>query len=348
MPSPTINWSRLPARALQDQEELRDIWNQLNAARENLPFLSSEAMVTALSCFGSGSEQLLVARSAGRACAMVIVTPAGRLRWQTFQPSQIPLGAWVALPGWSLCDIGRQIMRGPLGLCLALSITQVDPRMEPRPQEEPDTRLSDYIDTGWVDIEGEFADYWAARGKNLRQNMRKQRSKLAAEGIETTMRVLRDRDEMAKAIADYGVLESAGWKAQEGTAIHPDNTQGRFYRDLLEQACVRGEGVVYEYLFGDKVVAVNLCLQRDGVLIVLKTTYDESIQVFSPASLLRESELIDIFREKSVRRIEYYGRLMEWHTRLTENKRALYHLTIYRGAWVKGLATKRQAKATKA
>lgn len=66
-------------------------------------------------------------------------------------------------------------------------------------------------------------------------------------------------DDIAQAIADYGLLESAGWKAEGGTAIHPDNAQGRFYRAMLENFCRQGRGRVYRYRFDDKVVAVDLC-----------------------------------------------------------------------------------------
>ena len=149
---------------------------------------------------------------------------------------------------------------------------------------------------------------------------------------------------MAPAIARYGELESAGWKAQTGTAIHPDNQQGRYYRALLEKASLRGEALVTQYLFDDRVVAMNLCLEREGTLIVLKTTYDESIQTCSPAFLLRESELQQIHAEGRIKRVEYFGRVMDWHTKLTDRKRGLYHLSQYRWSVLRRVAEWRQPK----
>ena len=319
-------------------------WDRLNANCSKLPFLSSEAVACALDIFGDGRERLLVAYEQARAVAMFLLTPQGTSRWQTFQPSQMPLGAWVADKSASLHHLARSLMRGPLGACLVLSITQVDPAMAARQTDTPDSHYADYIDTGWIDIDGDFNTYWAARGKNLRQNMRKQRTRLQAEGVNLTLQVLRDPTDMAPALARYGHMESTGWKAQNGTAIHPDNVQGRFYRQLLEQASLRHEAVVYQYLFDDRVVAMNLCLVREGTLVVLKTTYDESIAGYSPAFLLRESELKEIFEQKKIKRVEYFGRLMEWHTRLTDNKRTLYHLTLYRWPFVKRMAQIRRGK----
>lgn len=343
MPIIRISWTNQPAGSLQQSVELQREWDRLNAERSDLPFLASPAMIAGLSIFGEGTERLLVGKSDGHIVAMLLLVPAGKLRWRTFQPSQIPLGAWVAQRDLPLVTLARSLIRGPLGLCLALSITQVDPLFAQREQDADDCHLADYIETAWIDIQGSFEEYWNARGKNLRQNMRKQRVKLQSDGVSATMRVIRSPEAMAEAVAQYGRLESSGWKAQGGTAIHPDNAQGRFYRDLLEKAALRNEAVVYEYLFDDRVVAMNLCLERNGVLVVLKTTYDESIKAFSPAFLLRQDELEELHRTSPVtKRLEYYGRLMEWHTRWTDNKRTLYHLTMYRWPLVKKLAGRRR------
>ena len=87
---------------------------------------------------------------------------------------------------------------------------------------------------------------------------------------------------------------------------------------------------------------MNFGLVRGGTWVVLKTTYDESIpKALSPASLLREEELQFIFGQGEIRRLEYYGRAMEWHTKLTDRQRTLYHLTGYRWPWLKALAARR-------
>ncbi|MDP2323698.1 MAG: GNAT family N-acetyltransferase [Gammaproteobacteria bacterium] len=307
--------------------------------------MAAQAICAALRTLGTGKELLLIGSQGDEVVAMFMLVPQGKLRWHTFQPSQLPLGAWVAAAHLPLQELARSLLHGPLGLCLALSITQVDPHLAARMPDAADSQQDDDIDTGWIKFNGTFDEYWSARGKNLRQNMRKQRVKLAADGVKLTLQVLRDRADMAPAVARYGRMESAGWKAQHGTAIHPDNSQGRYYRELLEQASLNGEAVVYEYLFDDRVVAMNLCLTRKDVLIVLKTTYDESIQSLSPAFLLREAELQELFAEGKIRRLEYFGRLMDWHTKWTDYKRTLYHLTQYRWPLLKRLALARRRRA---
>ena len=336
--SPLI-WKNLPALALTQDADIKNNWDRLNTERGNLPFLSSDALAPALEIFGQGIERLLVGQSDGRCRAMLLLVSTGKLGWQTFQPSQLPLGAWVADADVLIEDIANSLLRdGSLGLCLSLSITQIDPLFTPRSEDTASNRHDNYIDTAWVDIVGSFEDYWAARGKNLRQNMRKQRNKLQTEGVAVEMRVWRDSSDMHGAIARYGELEGRSWKAQEGTAIRPDNDQGRFYTALFRNAAENGEAVVYEYLFDGKTVASNLCLRRATTLVILKTTYDESIKVYSPAFLLNEELTQALFAEQQITRLEYYGKIMEWHTRWTDNSRMVYHLTSFRHGLVKKLA----------
>jgi len=343
-PSPAIVWQNLPAASLHQDPALSAAWNRLNARRGDVPFLSTEAITASLDSFGTGRERLLVGRQEEAIAAMFLLVRTSAAEWQSFQPSQLPLGAWVADDRLPVLDLARSLIRGPLGFCLLLSVTQIDPLHVARPTDTADSQSSDYIRTAWTELQGSFAEYWNQRGKNLRQNMRKQRNRLAGEGISGHLRVLDQPTEMAAAIERYGALESAGWKAGEGTAIHPENSQGKFYRRLLESAAMRGEAVVFEYLFDDRVVSTNLCLRREDVLIILKTTYDESIQSYSPAFLLSQDEIELLYREGRIRRIEYYGRMMEWHSRWTENSRVLYHLTLYRWPLLQRLAEWRRRR----
>jgi CelD/BcsL family acetyltransferase involved in cellulose biosynthesis len=229
---------------------------------------------------------------------------------------------------------------------LVVGLTQLDEAMYRRPAETPNLAVGSYIQTAWIDVEGTFASYWEGRGKNLRQNMRKQRRKLGEDGIVARLEVLRDKAGVAEAIEAYGQLEAAGWKAAGGTAIHSDNSQGRFYREMLERFCSNGRGCIFRYYFDDRVVAVDLCIESNDVLVILKTTYDESIKLFSPAFLMREEAFARIWQEGRIKRIEFFGKLMDWHKRWTENTRDIYHLTHYRWSWIKRLRSQMKPPAS--
>jgi CelD/BcsL family acetyltransferase involved in cellulose biosynthesis len=305
-------------------------WDALQRATTRTPFLESLFLQPLIEEFGSGREVLAMHRSDGDIDAATIVRPVGLGMWETFQPSQLPLGPWMAKTGSALAKQMRSLLAALPRFGLGLGVTQLDPRLQPRPTERGDLRLLDYVNTSHIDICGTFEEYWEARGKNLRQNTRKQRNKLQAEGIEPRLDCITDPTQVAAAMDDYGRLESAGWKAGTGTAIHPDNAQGRFYRRMLESFCTAGRARIYRYHFGKKVVSMDLCIDDGPLVVVLKTAYDESYRAVSPSTLMRQDEFKRWWDEGRYRRIEFYGKTMEWHTRWTEAERGLYHATVYR------------------
>ena len=326
-----MNWTMHPISHLG---ALAPTWNALNDAGGSLPFRHMRFIEPLCEVFGDPGLKLALCDGPDGALAMGIFTRCGTGQWETFQPSQMPLGAWVMRPDQSFERLLAGLARKLPGIALAIGVTQQDPGCATRPADSPRLQTLDYIQTASLPLAGSFDDYWNARGKNLRQNMKKQRSKLQKDAVATRLEILTHARDVAPAIADYGRLESAGWKAAGGTAIHPENAQGRFYRAMLEAFCDAGEARIYRYRFDERVVAVDLCIEGGGALVILKTTYDESIKTISPAFLMREEAFRLLFEEGKVRRIEFFGKLMEWHTRWTGEARTLYHVNYYRSSLV--------------
>jgi hypothetical protein len=163
--------------------------------------------------------------------------------------------------------------------------------------------------------------------------------------VATRLQATRDVAGVLDAIADYGRLEGAGWKARGGSAVSLDNAQGRFYRDMLEGFCRRGAGCIYRYWLGDRLAAMDLCIEHGDTVVVLKTAYDESLpSSLSPALLMREEACRALFAEGRFARIEFYGKVMEWHTRWTDEVRTLYHVNHYRWPALRRLHTLLQAR----
>ena len=341
----TIAWTLHPAAEL-DRHASR--WNALNAEAGGLPFLDTKFLIPLLACFGSGQERIAFAMRGAACVAATIVEPIGTGRWQTLQPSQLPLGAWISRKDEALYPLQSALIRRLPGLVLELGLTQLDPAFVPRPADEPQITSIDYIDTAWVDVVGDFDTYWNARGKNLRSNTRKQRNKLETDGVATGFDVLAAPADVASAIAEYGQLETASWKAGTGTAVAPDNAQGRFYREMMEAFCSAGLGEIWRYRFNETVVAMDLCIATGRTLVILKTAFDSSQKTVSPASLLHQDAFRRVFESGRFDRIEFYGRVMEWHTRWTEQKRVLFHATAYRWSLVgQSLALLRRLRATR-
>jgi CelD/BcsL family acetyltransferase involved in cellulose biosynthesis len=323
-----MSWS---LHAISEFDKLRDQWDSLNARGINTPLLDADFVAPLLAEFSTGREVIACRTSSGMVDVMTVLTPSKRGTWHTLQPSQAPVGLWLQQPDLEMEPLLSSLLRKLPGFPLVLGVTQQDPQLLPRPTESGIIKTVDYIETAKITFEGSFEEYWSKRGKNLRQNLKKQRSKLDNEGITLSMRVVTSPADVAEAMADYGRLESSGWKGTQGTAVHPDNAQGRFYRKMLELFCARGLGQIYRYMYGDKVAAMNLCIEGRGSMIVLKTAYDESIKDgTSPSFLLRQDELKHLFDEGRLESLEFYGKVMDWHRKWTDDSRTIYHVNCYR------------------
>lgn len=323
-----MSWYTVPAARLFEHAH---IWRALHAACGAPVLLSYEFVAPLVAQMGSGAELLAWCVQDRKVVAMALVAPSGRASWSTFQPPQAPLGLWLQLPGAPLEPLLGGLLRALPGFPLVFSLTQMDPALAPRPADSAALGTLDYIDTARVTLAGGFDDYWQSRGKNLRANLKKQRARLAREGVATRLEVSRAPEEMARAVEDYGRLEHSGWKAGEGTAVQAANAQGRYYRAMLENLAARGAASVYRYYFGEQLVAMDLCVEDAAGIVILKTSYDESVAAgLSPALLMREEACRRLFDEGRFAHIEFYGRVMEWHLRWTDEVRTMYHINYYR------------------
>lgn len=306
-------------------------WDALNARSANHVLLDSRFIKLSLKYFAESPIHLAV--HTGGNHGMVLLRRAGAVLWETFQPAQAPLGFFLFE---NKLDAGDRIVASLLpslpGTALELSILHQDPDFSAAAdlRGQANTETVPYIETPRLRIEGDYDDYWKQRSKNLKHNLSRQRRRLEEKGTRIELQEVRASGEITQAVREYGRLESAGWKASGGTAVSPDNEQGRFYQELLEAFASTGEAIVYHLLMDGAIVATDLCVVRDGMLVILKTTYDEAIEGFSLAMLLHEEIARQLFRTKKATAIEYYGPVKDWHLRWTEETRTMFHLNCHR------------------
>ena len=326
------HWAIRPVAAFESQ---RDLWDRVNRINGDHPLLDSTFVECLLRHFGSPATRLAVSLDQEHpGIALVERTKLGV--WQTFQPSQAPLGL-LALAQSPAHQQAFGLLKSLPGFPLTLSVLQQDPDFTAFPDTVavPLVERLPYIQTARLTIGGSFDAYWQSRGRNLVHNLSRQRRRLSERG--STLELVGDRDASAvpEGVRSYGLLESKGWKAAEGTAVTAENQQGRFYIDLLERFSRRGEGVIYRLLLDGRTVAVDLCLERNDTLIVLKTTYEEEISGLSLGLLLHREIFRTAFDERRLKVIEFYGPVRDWHTKWTGEIRTMYHLTFHRSGWVR-------------
>jgi hypothetical protein len=314
-------------------------WDEINAASRDLPILAARTIGCALQHFGRGDELIAIASEADRPVFGAVLRKRNAVVWDSFQPSQLPLGPAVNVRDLDLDATLASLAHTLPGVVASVGLSQIDPLLLKPPDRRAQHRLDDYIETAWIDVDMPFEDYWSQRGKNIRQNVRRQSTRLENDGTPARLTIIESPSSVADAVAAYGELEMSGWKGREGTAVHESNVQGRFYTALLTDFCGSGQGKIYQLHVGDRLVASDLCIEQAGFHVVLKTAHDEAEKRYSPSTLLRYHAFRSFFDRGAIRRIEFYGKRMEWHTRWTDNVRTLYHLTRFRSTAVRNLAT---------
>jgi CelD/BcsL family acetyltransferase involved in cellulose biosynthesis len=305
-------------------------WRELHARYDASPLLHPDFLEAALSAFGNGRQKLAVCRVAGSAVAAAVLEQPDPIRYATFQPSQGPIGYWLQDPSASTSELLVSLTRQMRPWILSTAITQQDPDLLKRPNDTSSIATTDYIDTARVAVSVPWDDYWKQRGANLRHNMKRAKSRLKSANLEALLHVVTSPSEMAEAVRTYGDIESRSWKAEHGTAVSIGNAQGAFYADMLSRFALSGRARCYQLLIGDRVAATDLCILGSDQIIILKTTFDSEFKDYSPAFLMRELAFERLFAEGWCRKIEFYGRLMDWHLRWTDNVRRMYHVTHFR------------------
>jgi hypothetical protein len=323
-------WTLLPAAAFAEHARQ---WDALNRAGPDAPLLNSALVESTLRHFGSGDERLAVCGDPDAPLALSLLRRAGHGWWQSAAPSPFAMGGlalWVqgrsAAP---LDEMLPELLAQLPGLAPGVRVLQLDPRIVPRPADAPRLRTVDGIAIAGIDVRQSWPDYWACRGKNLRTNIKRTQARLAREGIEPGLRALSAVDDMWPAVEQHGALESAGWKTRTCSAIHIDNLLGRFFLGLLIRFACGGQARVYQLLLGDSVVASDLCVAQGRTLVILKIAYDELYKEYSPGMLLKRLYFERLFESGQFDRIEFYGRLMDWHLRWTDEVRTLYHVVCH-------------------
>jgi CelD/BcsL family acetyltransferase involved in cellulose biosynthesis len=90
---------------------------------------------------------------------------------------------------------------------------------------------------------------------------------------------------------DFVATEDRSWKGEAGTSLAKDARLQAFYRLYLRLAAEAGELRVARLRVGDALVAVQLAVERDGRLWILKLGCDERWSTCAPGIVLTHETL---------------------------------------------------------
>jgi hypothetical protein len=322
-----MSWTFLSAR--EGIERFGTQWDDLNRALYGAhPLFDCSFVQPLVNHFATDGDVLAVRRDGDRPISMVFLTRKSRSAWCSFLPSQTQVAPTLLRKQDDLHSLLGALPTAVLWLDLLCQ--DPDYSLARDMNSIPGSEFKAHSLTLNISLAGTFEEYWEQRSKKLRQEMRRTLRKIEQDGLTFRLDARRGAEAVDEAVVNYGLIESRGWKAKEGTAIHPDNAQGRFYRDLMARFARKNEALVYELHLGGALVASQLAIGNSVMLITLKTTYEESFAKYSPGRVLDYLMLEREFQEKRYSTVEYYTNASPEVLRWGTSERAIGHHRLYR------------------
>lgn len=328
------NWQILPLGDAGLSAFAAD-WDALNKRRfGEHPLLSSNFVNGLLRHFGQRSERLCILRVEGQVRAMCVLRPRGMLVWSSFLPSQAQLGPTMISEPADLQSLMAQLPR-PVG---QLELLCNDPSLGDGVAKSARSldRMNHAL-TMQISLTGSFDDYWNARSKSLKGNMRRYEQRLKTDGLQSRFVCLDGPAEMGAAVARYAALEGSGWKGLRGTALASSTPQMAFYVDLMQRAASTGHAAVHELWLGDELAASRLMLDSGGMLVMLKTTFSESMSRYAPGRQLLRAVIERLFKTHNGQTLEFYTDASIDQLAWATGQRWIQHATLTRQGWASRL-----------
>ena len=287
--------------------------------------------------FATERDVLAVHRKEDDVDSMLLLTRQRGI-WRTFLPSQTQIPPVLLSDDLAVDTLLRTLP--PTAFAIDLLCQDPEYSVADALHTRRSHQAAPHATTLNIAVSGTFEEYWEARSRGLRQQVRRAQRKAEGDGLVPRLEILSDAQAIENGLDRYGVMESSGWKAREGTAVHPGNVQGRFYKDMLMRFAAHGRAMIFELHLGDRLAASQLTLGNDYMLITLKTTHDESLKAYSPGTLLDYFMLEHEFARRRYQVVEYYTNasveLLRWGTA----QRVISHHRLYRFSCLVPVATR--------
>lgn len=307
-------------------------WDALNARiADRHPLLGSEFVDGLLRRFGNGRERLAILEREGRVEAMCVLRPRSALVWVSFLPSQAQVAPTLIADADTLSGLVATLPWPAMQLDLLCNDPLVGGVLNGQPGE---SRRMNHALTMQVTLDGGFERYWEERSKKLRSNIRRYEQRLQADGIVCSYRSIVEGSEIDAAVLRYSALERRGWKGQHGTSLASSDAQMRFYADLMSDAARSGAAMVCELWAGDTLAASRLIINRGGLLVMLKTTYNEELARYAPGRLLLKEVIAHLFASHPGQRVEFYTDATTDQLAWATGQRWIQHATLQRRGWL--------------
>ncbi len=323
--------------SVKEFSQLKNQWDDINQRNQNTPLLDSMFVIPLLDTFSSGQELIGICKVDNKTKAIGIFEKKKRFFATTFQPNQAPIGLLVSDKSLNYEQLFLSLIKSFPSYILNFGILFQDSNSYQNYPNNSYMNSSLAFHTPSILIKGDFTNFWNQKSKSFRKQFNNRYNKLQKNNIITECQSITNPKDIKKIIASFGLMESAGWKGRSHTAVHPDNIQGKLYEKIFTNFAIKNEALIYQYCYNQKVVAMDMCLIRNKILYIMKTTYDEEQKNTSPTQLMRREYLETFFNNKKVVTVESYGRVKNWHQYVAQRFRPIFITNIYRWPFLEKL-----------
>jgi hypothetical protein len=307
-------------------------WETLHT-NYGLPVLiNAKSLKIALAHFGKGNERFAFGFQSNALVAITVVQGLSKGKYRLFQPEQVPLCFYLGPKNRDiLLDLRSLLQSLPLWV-LALGINVLDETVFSFQNSYAASRIANKYETAFIELPDTSDGYLGTLSPRFQHDLRRRTRKAEAEIGEVYFSVCDAPSEIPELVNLYADMESAGWKAQSGTAVVREGQQAKFYSDWLKALAEDGCAAVFSLRIGDQPAAMRLCAFDQDALYILKVSHNENLKAYGPGALHMQRLIQHIYANvsKYPKKIEYYGKLAESQKHWMTGSRFIRQATTYR------------------
>jgi CelD/BcsL family acetyltransferase involved in cellulose biosynthesis len=163
----------------------------------------------------------------------------------------------------------------------------------------------------WIALDQSWEEPDQHLNSGRRSDLR--RARRIAEGLGAVKFEIRSPEpaELQALLSEVYAVESAGWKARDGSGLAVDARMGSFYKSYAEGACSRKVLRLAFMRINGRAVATQFAVEAGGGYWLLKVGYDEEFKRCSPGILLIH-ETLRYAAQAGLKSYEFLGTEEAW------------------------------------
>ena len=182
-------------------------------------------------------------------------------------------------------------------------------------------------DTLVVDCDIEFDEYIKSNMKGKYRREMKRKIRRFEESGNLKLIEMRKKQEIEKGLTYFYDIEDSGWKGKEGTSLKR-SYYGEYYKDLAYHFSKENKFRLYFLQLNNEYIAGVYAIIDRETLFLIKIGYSDDFSRYSPSSILFYLMFEQLFMDKKIRKIDFYGPYHQYQKIFGKQTRKDYDITI--------------------